>query len=113
MLVLQWVMPPPPKSNEGSLSGLIPPPAPAVGAFVVGGSCLVKPKSSQSHVATDTSIYSFNPMHVDRNPELLRCSGQPYDPPRARLLRFPLPLSILETVSLEGEIQDFEDGEDF
>lgn len=37
----------------------------------------------------------------------------PYEPPHLEFFRCASPLNILETVSLEGEIQDFQDGEDF
>ncbi len=37
----------------------------------------------------------------------------PYEPPCSEAFVVRLPLSILETVSLEGEVEDFKDGEDF
>ncbi|WP_455519818.1 hypothetical protein [Porphyromonas sp.] len=37
----------------------------------------------------------------------------PYDAPRGELFMLHQPLNILETVSLEGEVEDFQDGEDF
>lgn len=37
----------------------------------------------------------------------------PYESPRLEFFRCHAPLNILENVSLEGEIQDFQDGEDF
>lgn len=38
---------------------------------------------------------------------------QPYAEPLVETIVTHAPLSILELVSLEGEIQDFQDGEDF
>lgn len=38
---------------------------------------------------------------------------QPYDAPSMEAFGQLSPLSILEIVSLEGEIYDFEDGDDF
>ena len=37
----------------------------------------------------------------------------PYQSPRGDLFMLHQPLNILETVSLEGEVEDFQDGEDF
>ena len=37
----------------------------------------------------------------------------PYQSPRGELFMLHQPLNILETVSLEGEVEDFQDGEDF
>lgn len=38
---------------------------------------------------------------------------QPYEPPRLEIFRLNYPQSLLETVSVEGTVTDFEDGEDF
>lgn len=38
---------------------------------------------------------------------------QPYSPPSVEFFALSKGLSVLEVVSLEGEILDFEDGEDF
>ena len=37
----------------------------------------------------------------------------PYEPPCAEAFFMHQPLNILETVSLEGEVEDFKDGDDF
>jgi len=37
----------------------------------------------------------------------------PYEPPCVEAFCMHQPLNILETVSLEGEVEDFKDGDDF
>ena len=40
-------------------------------------------------------------------------SKHPYEPPCVETFFVHQPLNILETVSLEGEVEDFKDGDDF
>lgn len=40
-------------------------------------------------------------------------SKRPYEPPCGEAFCMHQPLNILETVSLEGEVEDFKDGDDF
>lgn len=52
-----------------------------------------------------------------RQDHLCRAAGSedrlPYEAPRLELFTCYPPKSLLETVSVEGEVHDFEDGDDF